>query len=665
MNTNHVSLIAGVESTHTCRQKSPAREIAREMDRTTYTGTRGETIILHEHHCGDSCEVYTEIVNSTEKPLRYSQISSAFVEVENPGSLSWGARQKYRVHFCRGCWLGEGQWQTRTLAELGLYDTGCGHQNRSFAAISSVGSWTTAPYYPMLLLEDLECGITHYFEILPHGSWYIEIAEGYNDAGRETLFVFLSGGVEKNDAFRISLAPGEHYKTVSAVYGTVNGGFEAAVAALTRYKRAKSLANYPDNIPPVCYNDYMNCVWAMPSAEKEFPLIDAAAEAGAEVFTMDAGWYTAEDNALNQPGNWGIGLGDWVVNDELFAPHTLAEIIRYTNEKGMRFGIWLEIECVTKFSAGYTKYADCLLTRAGDVINEGRAFYDFRRPEIREKITAVFDRLYAMGVRYVKNDYNNTIGLGCDDSSCLSEGLRASQEAFLSLIDEIRAKYPDLWIESCASGAMRSDAGTLSHFQLQSVSDQEVYTNMPSIITGSLACIQPEKLGIWAYPYPIRYDDRMKYEIPEEQRRACADGRETVFNMVNAMLGTPYISGRIDAADDLNRRLIHDAVRVYKSIRADIPKSTPIFPTGMFHLGDTGVFCTGNLVPEKKCAYLAVWKIGTEESGVIDLSRYGAVKNVELLYPTAAGYAAREDGGALRVTLPKGDAALFVRVDFA
>lgn len=38
----------------------------------------------------------------------------------------------------------------------------------------------------------------------------------------------------------------------------------------------------------VIFNDYMNCLWGHPTAEEEFPLIDAAAEAGCEYFCIDA-----------------------------------------------------------------------------------------------------------------------------------------------------------------------------------------------------------------------------------------------------------------------------------------------------------------------------------------------------------------------------------------
>ena len=49
----------------------------------------------------------------------------------------------------------------------------------------------------------------------------------------------------------------------------------------------------------------MNCLMGDPTTEKLLPLIDAAAEAGAEYFVIDAGWYDDEN------GGWWDSVGAW------------------------------------------------------------------------------------------------------------------------------------------------------------------------------------------------------------------------------------------------------------------------------------------------------------------------------------------------------------------
>lgn len=48
----------------------------------------------------------------------------------------------------------------------------------------------------------------------------------------------------------------------------------------------------------------MNCLWGDPTTEKEYPLIDAAAEAGCRYYCIDCGWY--------DDGPWWDGVGQWL-----------------------------------------------------------------------------------------------------------------------------------------------------------------------------------------------------------------------------------------------------------------------------------------------------------------------------------------------------------------
>ena len=75
---------------------------------------------------------------------------------------------------------------------------------------------------------------------------------------------------------------------------------------------------------PAAFNDYMNCLWALPNREKLIPLIDAAAESGAELFCMDDGWQLDS-------------LGTWSINDEKYGEDGLSGIVKYIQSKGVLF----------------------------------------------------------------------------------------------------------------------------------------------------------------------------------------------------------------------------------------------------------------------------------------------------------------------------------------
>ena len=181
---------------------------------------------------------------------------------------------------------------------------------------------------------------------------------------------------------------------------------------------------------------------------------------------------------------------------------------------------------------------------------------------------------------------------------------------------------------------MRSDSGTLRHFHLQSTSDQELYRNYPSIVCGSMALMPPEKAGIWSYPYPVMCDDATK-EIDESYFTDMSDGEQTVFNMVSAMCGSLYLSGRIDFCDEYNKALIKEAIETFKSYRGMIKRAYPVFPLGQMSINKRGYLALGLVDQEAGEMILALWNIGAKEKSVsVDLSRFEKdTSSAELIYP--------------------------------
>jgi alpha-galactosidase len=71
----------------------------------------------------------------------------------------------------------------------------------------------------------------------------------------------------------------------------LGAGWQAAVGELTKHRRL-ARRPHPDNERlTVIYNEYMNTLMGDPTTARLLPLVDAVAEAGAEAFCIDAGWY--------------------------------------------------------------------------------------------------------------------------------------------------------------------------------------------------------------------------------------------------------------------------------------------------------------------------------------------------------------------------------------
>ena len=146
----------------------------------------------------------------------------------------------------------------------------------------------------MAVVENTKLGIAWFWQIEHNGSWYWEISnQAYRGNRASDVYAYLGGPDQLHSQAWKDLKPGETYRSVPVAIGSVRGGFEEAVQALTRYRQTQCVPKRPAAriTCPVIFNDYMNCLEGDPTEAKELPLIDAAAAAGCEYFVIDAGWY--------------------------------------------------------------------------------------------------------------------------------------------------------------------------------------------------------------------------------------------------------------------------------------------------------------------------------------------------------------------------------------
>ena len=307
------------------------------------------------------------------------------------------------------------------------------------------------------------------------------------------------------------------------------------------------------------------------------------------------------------------------------------------------------------------------MKRYDETVGRNRAFFNFKSQKVRDYLFERVKYLYDMGFRFIKNDYNQSTGIGCTNNGSgqsPAEGLIQNVNAFYGFIDSLYKNFPDLIIENCGSGAMRADNKILRRGMLQSVSDQELYFNNPSVMMGSMALMPPEKAGIWAYPYPVMFGNTDECLKSEEYIRRMADGYETSFNMITSMFGAIYLSGRIDLCDEYNFLLIKNAVELYKEIRINIPRSRPIYPLGMHLLNERGGAAFGLLSDRK--LLLGVWNVNNKKAETIEINLSGYVnKNMSLrrVYPDINDFKYEINETVINVELPAENSAMFFEFD--
>ncbi len=91
-------------------------------------------------------------------------------------------------------------------------------------------------------------------------------------------------------------------------------------------------------------------------------LAEEAAELGIEMVVLDDGWFGKRDDDNSR-------LGDWKVDENLGC--SMGELARKVNEKGLKFGLWIEPEMISEDSDLYRAHPDWVFADSGQTAGAG------------------------------------------------------------------------------------------------------------------------------------------------------------------------------------------------------------------------------------------------------------------------------------------------------
>ncbi|MEQ4721191.1 glycoside hydrolase family 36 protein [Nonomuraea sp. B19D2] len=535
--------------------------------RTTLTRPHGTRVV----------RIQSTVENTGEAPALLTAVSTA--------TFGFGASDDdldgFTLAVAESEWLAENRWREEPLRHrlpriaLGLH----GQDGRGHLGIGSHGAWSTGEHLPAGVLTDTMTNAAIAWQIETSAGWHCDIAQA-----RSGGVVSLMGPADLEHHFAHELEPGGHFTTVPAAVAVSSTGRDGAIAELTRYRR-RLRQRQAEEALPVVYNDFMNTLMGRPTTEALIPLIDAAADAGAEYFCIDAGWF-----ADPETGDWWSTVGEWREAPNRFT-HGLKHVIEHIHARGMRSGLWLEPEVTGVRSPAAEALPDeAFFHRFGRRVQEHERYHlDFRHPAARAHLDETVDRLVAeYGISYLKLDYNINPGAGTEwRATAAGDGLLAHTRAFQEWLVGTQARHPELLIENCSSGAMRADYSLLSVTHLQSTSDQQDFRLYPPIAASAPATILPEQCGNWAYPHADMTDE------------------ETAFTLVTGLAGRLYLSGFLHDLRPAQSALVGEAVAAYKSLRDQLPRAVPFWPLGMPGW-DAPVVCVGLGIGDDR-ALLVVW----------------------------------------------------------
>jgi alpha-galactosidase len=374
------------------------------------------------------------------------------VTVEQAAAAAWALPAgNYTLNYLTGRWAGEWTLNQEPVSHgarvIESRRGSTGHQANPWFAIQAGES-------------DENHGEVWFGALAWSGSWRFTVEQDQLDAVRVT------GGFNPFD-FGYVLKAGEKLETPVFYGGFSPHGLGGASRLLHRYElehilpRTQATAGQALPKPrPVIYNSWEATEFNVNEAG-QMALAEKAAALGIDRFVMDDGWFGQRKNDL-------AGLGDWYVNKEKF-PNGLKPLIDKVHALGMDFGLWVEPEMVNPDSDLYRKHPDWVLHFPGRPESEQRnqLVLNLARPDVREYVLGFLDKLLTENeIAFLKWDYNRNWAEPGWDQLPAAEQKRVYVEFTRNLygiLSDLRAKHPNVEIESCSGGGGRVDLGIMRY----------------------------------------------------------------------------------------------------------------------------------------------------------------------------------------------------------
>lgn len=189
---------------------------------------------------------------------------------------------------------------------------------------------------------------------------------------------------------------------------------------------------------------------------------------GGELFVMDDGWFGDKYPRNNDK----TSLGDWTVCKEKL-PEGIGGLLASAKKHNIKFGIWIEPEMANTKSELFEKHPDWVLSQDNRPLTTGRGgsqvVLDLTNPEVQDFVFGVVDKLMTEypEIAYIKWDANAALmnyGSHYLPSQKQSHIYIEYHRGMNKVLERIRAKYPNLVIQACASGGGRVNYGFLPYF---------------------------------------------------------------------------------------------------------------------------------------------------------------------------------------------------------
>ncbi len=468
----------------------------------------------------------------------------------------------FSLGFQNGRWCSESEThETALLAEIVLRDE---------------GGRTCQGNAPYVILRDSDRRLSCAFHLIPRGDWSIH-AGLTPSGGRLPYETVLELGTPDRD-FALALRKGESFALPEIlIQGLGCAGPLEAMPVFHRYLNRRFPPRLSSGMPevlnsarhpfPIVYNTWFDAFDDLDPSRLEREL-DAAREVGCEVFTVDSGWYGMGN------GSWEEKLGDFRERTDGAFRGRMKDFADRVRGAGLGFGLWVEPERLGKNAPVLAEHPGWFRRAAN-----GFWYPALDLEEVRGyALNLVSHLIEDYGLSWIKVDFN--MNLGTDPTG---SGFARYYEGLEIITASLRKRYPAVFFEGCASGAMRMDISTLGGWDGHFLSDNVHPEDAKRIYEDTILRYLPGRITRWITVRPAgRSVPRYGTPLSGSPERVLVPGSATwegacEFDLDRVFaLGFPGImglSGDIAGLSHEQKRIVKRWVSFYSSIRYLIPSS--------------------------------------------------------------------------------------------
>lgn len=447
--------------------------------------------------------------------------------------------------------------------------------------ISSTTGTTSHKANPFIALSELganeESGNVVGVNLIYSGSFSISVEVNHLHKTR------LTGGINDFN-FDWTLHSDEEFATPEAVICYSDEGFGGMSRQFHYlYKNYLICSKFEKAPCPIVINSWESAFYDF-NDEKLYAIIEKAKNTGIDIFVLDDGWFKGRNSDKSS-------LGDWET-DTCKLKHGLKGIVEKCKDCGLKFGIWIEPEMISKDSDLYREHTDWALKNAYLKNPESRnqLVLDLTKREVLTYIkNAMGTLLRENEISYVKWDMNRYL------SGNYSEGLKNQGEfmhrymlAVYELCEYLTTEFPSVVFEGCAGGGGRVDAGMMYYFPMIWASDSTDANDRTKIMYG------------WSLCYPLSSLSGHITCVPNHQ-----NNRETPLNSRFDIAALGAFGFEFDISDSDEADYISDFTKKYREVESVTKNGNLYRLRNPFQDDDFSLMIVNR---EQTCAYLWVYQ---------------------------------------------------------